>query len=306
MADRPFLGLNKIVDAPPATAPLHGLIASTRDVNSREADNKWEGGFGFLPETCMELFSWSPYCAASGGNPVGATKATGADSARLPVFVLPFTLYVPFQCTTAGMVSRDDEGRVRRALEAGTPKGLEEEFWEDTLGLGNFSLRTSTPNQAAGDDGGILNAGGVTPTAAAPVKALSMLGQGLADCGMGSRGVIHASVAVVSLWAGLGYLREESGGGNLRLVTKVRGDIVVAGSGYGRGGPEGQADPGANEAWAYATGMVETRVSEIQINPDTVAAALDRRLNNIAYRAERTVAADTDGCCPLAVLVDIS
>lgn len=300
--DRPYLGLNKVVPPPPATAPLHGLWpGSARDVSDREDDNRWEGGFGFVPETCANVYAWHPYCAASGGAPGLGTKVE-TDTPAAGVSVLPFTLYVPFKCTTAGMVSRDDEGRVRRALEAGTSMGLEGEFWSDTLGLGNFSLVKSTPNLAAGATGGILNPGGIVPTPVTPAMALALLAQGRADCALGSRGMIHAPVALVVLWTALGYLKEDGP----RLVTKVRGDIVVAGSGYPGTGPTGQSAPAAGTVWAYGTGLVETRVSDITILPDREAWAVDHRLNQIAFKAERTVAADTDGCCPQAVLVALS
>src|SRR5204863_940620 len=145
-------------------------------------DNRWEAGYGFIPETCMNVYAWSPYCAASGGAPGRGEK--NIDEGVTGVDVLPFTLYASFRCTTAGAPSRDDIGRVTRALEAGTSKGLEEEFWADTLGLGNFSLSGSTPYAPADDSGGVLNPGGV----AAPVTrdlGLALLSQGRADCKLG-------------------------------------------------------------------------------------------------------------------------
>lgn len=300
MANPPFLGLRKVVEPPPATAPLHGLVTSVRDVSDREPDNRWEGGFGFLPETCMHVYAWSPACAASGGKP-GAGAKHAPDDPSEPVGELPFTLYTTFRCVTAGAPSRDDIGRVTRALEAGTSKGLESEFWSDTLGLGNFSLVNSTPNHAADATGGILNPGGATPTSVERHLGLALLSQGRADCALGSRGVIHAPVALVELWGMYGYLEKDG----RALVTKVRGDIVVAGSGYPGTGPAGQPPTPAGKVWAYATGMVEVRLSTVEIVPDREAWAIDHRLNQIAYLAERTVAADTDGCCPHAVLIDL-
>jgi hypothetical protein len=289
MPNRPFIGPYKVVEAPPATAPLHGLVPSSRDVTAREEDDRWQLGFGFIPETCMNVFAWSPQCAASGGQPgIGGNRPQADGNNDPSVLVTPFMIYTLFQCSTAGMVSRDDEGRVRRALEAGTSKALEAEFWTGSLNVGNFSLVNNAPVLPIGS------------TSVALEKGLATLGAALAGCGTGSRGMIHASTLVAEWWGLRAFLREE---GN-RLTTKVRGDIVVAGSGYPGTAPVGQTTT-AGKQWVYATGLVETRVGDIEIMPDQQAWAIDRAHNRAAYYAQRLVAADSDECCLFAVQVDL-
>ncbi len=65
------------------------------------------------------------------------------------------------------------------------------------------------------------------------------------------------------------------------------------------------------EEWAYATGPVDIRRSEIFTTPDTLAQALDRSLgasnsrpNTITYRAERYFAVDWDSALQAAVRID--
>jgi hypothetical protein len=91
-----------------------------------------------------------------------------------------------------------------------------------------------------------------------------------------------------------------------RLLTRSRGDVVVSGAGYDPLiGPFAAVPPIAStEAWVYATGMVDVRLGEPMLYPDTMAEALDRATNTVTYRGERTAAVNPDGCCMFAVLVD--
>jgi hypothetical protein len=190
-----------------------------------------------------------------------------------------------------------------RQLAAGTGKAIEREFWTGELNLANINLRYWTP--AAN----IVNPGGwAAPVAVNPALGLALLEQALGVCSTGSRGMIHTPPVVAERLAQW-YLIDDDPAcdeGECRMLTRSRGDIVIVGSGYDRTvGPFAAANELADtEAWIYATGMVDIRLGEPMIYPETMAEALDRATNTVTYRGERTAAVNPDGCCMFAVLVD--
>ena len=185
-----------------------------------------------------------------------------------------------------GFDAQDFEGRARRALEAGTSKGVEREFWTGELIPENPHLANGAAEVVTGEYDAR--------------HALAALNQAIASCNLGSRGMIHATPYLVTLWEAEGLLVEEGP----RLVEKVMNNIVVAGTGYTGGDPDGD-DAGAGVTWAYATGMVQVRLGPIMVVPDTLAEALDRATNHISYRAERAASAAWDTCCHFAVEVTL-
>jgi len=287
------LGLGLEVGAPPATPPLHGLRDSAREIAA--TDPRWELGFRFQPESCGDVKAASELCDALG------TPFDDPDDIPAEQQNLPYVLYVPFMCDMQGQDLRDDRGRATRVLEAGTSKGMELQFWGDPLGTGNFSLVESTPATAGDAQTG---ASGVVGEGLSPRRGLARLGQALAKCGVGSRGMIHATVELASLWTVDGMLEVVGP----RLETPVRGDIVVAGSGYDGSGPSGHvaAAPTADLVWAYATGMVEYRLTEPRFEATALTEVVNRPQNEIEWHAQRTVGAAPDGCCAFAVLVDMT
>jgi hypothetical protein len=90
------------------------------------------------------------------------------------------------------------------------------------------------------------------------------------------------------------------------LRTRSREDIVIVGAGYPGTGPFGQPAPSGTELWAFATGMVDVRLGDPMIYPQTFSEALDRHTNTVVFRGEQTAAVVHDGCCSFAVLIDYS
>jgi hypothetical protein len=175
-------------------------------------------------------------------------------------------------------------------MEAATSKGLERVFWTGGSAPDPDSQYLAHPDAVE-----------LSTTAVTPGYGLALLEQAIADCGAGGRGMIHAPVGVASLWGAGGGLSQEGP----RLVAPARGNVVVAGAGYPGSGKTGAA-PAAGTAWAFATGMVQVRLGAIQILPETLGEALDRRTNELTYRAERSVSAVFDPCCgPFAVLIQL-
>ena len=225
------------------------------------------------------------------------------DGDQSPLQYQPFVVEVPYTCSSWGFEANDYRGKALRQLAAGTGKAIEREFWTGELNLANINLRYWTP--AAN----IVNPGGwAAPVAVNPALGLALLEQALGVCSTGSRGMIHTPPVVAERLAQW-YLIDDDPAcdeGECRMLTRSRGDIVIVGSGYDRTvGPFAAANELADtEAWIYATGMVDIRLGEPMIYPETMAEALDRATNTVTYRGERTAAVNPDGCCMFAVLVD--
>jgi hypothetical protein len=87
------------------------------------------------------------------------------------------------------------------------------------------------------------------------------------------------------------------------LLLSVMDNIIVPGSGYpttGSTGPIGNANanPGAGNAWIFATDLTSVRLDPPMIYPATLAEALDRGTagepNTIRFRAQRFAAITFD------------
>jgi hypothetical protein len=283
-----------IVDPPESSTPQASLLNSAVVIDD-DTTSRWEGGFQFQPENCIEAKAWDP-CTPHDED----RSKSEYDGNQEIVEFAPYIIEVPYTCSSYGFESIDYAGRAMRALDAGLTKAIEREFWMGEKISTNQSLVGSTPV----DNDHILNPGGaVTPPPVTPTQALILLTQALADCGNGSRGMIHATPALVEEWYRL-YLIVEADDGT--LVTGARRDVIVAGAGYTGYGPTGYGVPLEDEEWAYATGMVEVRIGEKEVLPSDISEAFDRATNTVTYRGEVPAAAYHDGCCSYAVLVDMT
>lgn len=271
-----------VVNGPALTPAAHSLVASATVLT--EPNDRWELGFSFTPEGCSEMIAFND-CWVDGGGTIVTGKS---DPDRLDVIdYWPVTLELAVACASTGLTTLDFPGRAQRLAEAATSKALEREFWTGETIPDNPHLAASGAT--------ILG----SSSAQQPIVALGMLNEALGDCATGGRGMIHAPGLAATFWSE--YVTDEG----QRLVTKVRHNVVVVGGGYPGTSPAGAA-PVAGTEWVYATSMVAVRLSAIKILPDTIGEALDRRTNDLTYRAERSAAAIWDGCCHFAVLVDVS
>lgn len=290
-------GPRQVVVPPPAAPPRVGLVASSRvvDRDPLDPEDRWRNGFEFSPESCAQ---------AGVFDPCDSNPDLEIDTPSANVEFEPFAVWAGDKCSTFGFLKRDWQGRVRRILEACQSKQIEAEFWS---GAQARASEGDWPNRyLAHPDSDVLSSGpeNLTP-------ALAMLEQGLADCGCGERGMIHAPRQVVSLWDSLNLLRRE---GN--LILTINDTIVVPGAGYDGSGPGqgGGDDPtptpaGPDSTWVYATGLVDVRLDAVTFIPEnlaeTLAQATDRSDNTVEVRASRLAAATWDGCCHLAVETNV-
>jgi hypothetical protein len=283
------------VTGPAASPSLHGLVASVGGPTP-EPNERWTLGFTWDPETCTIVSVYDPSCAGEPPTPGNDAALASPLTWQDLIEHQPAILNLAVERCTWGFADQDYPGRPLRQLEAGTSKAVEAELWSSTI-AGNQSLAVS------GCDISNPVSGSVLPWT--PRRALAAIEQEAANCGVGGRAVIHAPVDVASIWAYDGAVVEDG----QRLVTRAKGNIVVAGAGYTGLGPEGHAqevpaDP--DHRWVYVTGMIQVRLSDIVVTPDRIEEALDRATNTITYRAMRFGAANFDPCCgPVAVLVDL-
>ena len=324
-------GVPAPVESPKQSPPLHSLMATAtqvdepklaRDVLGQTIETEpWTVGFEFLPEACEQGGVWGPCLTTVDDEPQLKTQF----DQQAPELFIPYQIVGQFTCSTKGFEVARYAEKAEINLELTTPKAMELEFWSGRLmaqhptGVNNMSL----VNQVTDD--GILNPGWdpndpTTVTAVSPRVALALIAQGLANCGVGSRGMIHATPYLAELW-GTAWMIEHEGP---RLVTRTRGTYVVSGGGYPGTGPyvtsadgDEETTPPANQVWVYATGLVNWRLSDVTVippDPDDLAGAMKPSQgagiahgwdNEVVFIAERFAAAVWDPCCALAVLVDL-
>lgn len=291
MATAP-MGVGITAQAPPVTPPLHSLLASGQEVS--EGDDRWEQFITFQPETCATAFAWTRECPP---DPEDETQFKSEPPVPEDlVEYIPFQVETAMACPNPGALDTMNARRIRNQLEAAQHSAIEREFWTGAKSPTNPHLAMITAVQLAPSG---------TPTT--PDVALALVNEAIAECGPGGRGMIHAPVGVATLWSTTGAITTDGA----RLVTKVKGNIVVAGGGYPGTAPSG-LDPAAGSAWVYGTsGIAQYRLGEIQVfeaQPVTVYDATGHLgiINRYEARAERTVAVTWDLCCLVAVLVDIA
>lgn len=159
------------------------------------------------------------------------------------------------------------------------------------------------------DPGFVLCAGG---QAVSPLLALAYLNQAIADAHLGM-GMIHCSAFVGERWF---EARGVTGASGPTKFFSVNGNPVVMGNGYAGVGPDSPqtggspttvAPSGNPVQWAYATDLMQVvRAPQVRLYPDSLAAAMQRDQNLVAYRASRPFAINWSGLLRAAVKVAVT
>lgn len=268
-----------------ASAPLRADGSDTvEDVDG--VVRRWTEGIEWDPEDC------------DGGSNVVRCGDTGPATPTVASDVAwtPWVIEASVQCSTFGSAERlaEHHDRARRKLLAVQSKRLEHELWTGTLaqaqGWANgYLARTGTVDEIEGG------------AAIGYSTALSELEQAIADAYGGQRGMIHATHRTVTKWLKDGVVRVD---GN--LMTTGLGTIVVPGRGYDGSSPTG-VTTSADFDWAYATGIVEVWLGEIDsfdARTPQESGAVDYAGNEVTVTAYRAAAATFDGCLLAGALVD--
>lgn len=280
------------IEGPPPIPPRYGLLQAAAAPASGvrivpDEDERWINGAQVYPYPVNAAEIWDACRSGSGS----AVKAEG-EPRPLPEFGA-MTVYLADTCT-AFQVTDQEEFRARAAQVMAAVEGaaIEKEFLTgDDMGL----------NPYLSDGNGTFPNGSAATSAR---NALALLDAEIAKSGR--QGVIHLSPQTAVFLKH--YLVRDN-----EIWHSPNGNVVVNGFGYVDGAtPLGHAAPGSDtEDWAYATGPIDIRRSEIFLMPETLAEALDRGLgatndrpNSFTYRAERYYLVDWDTAVQAAVLVD--
>lgn len=268
--------------------PRVGLIPSLTAIMEDDAFTgpaRWAGGYSFNPEGC----------GASGvQNPCGNDEKDIDDNPAI-VEVEPFVIWAGDKCAP-WQLDRDWQGRARRQLAASESYQVASELWRGDLAQAEVDNNGDPwPNRwLASPESDVLTSG---PTSIS--DGIACLEYALGRCARGQRGMIHVTRQAAVFLDREHIVRRD---GNLLLT--INDTIVVPDAGYDGSGPNGE-DAADGSQWAYATTMIQLRMSPVQVVPDNMSEATLRTTNLVEFRAERIASAAWDHCCHLAVELDL-
>ncbi|MCP4897297.1 MAG: hypothetical protein GY906_10035 [bacterium] len=174
------------------------------------------------------------------------------------------------------------EARVRALLAARSSYLGELSFWTGDVSGSSFGSM-GWENVALTDAGNVTD---LTPVdgEAGPVEAFGLINEYLAGTLQGVTGVIHVPAQLLPFLQFYGLVQREG----FRLGTALSDHLVIAGSGYTGSGPGDVPQPN-NRAWIYATSMVRTGMTDIEVR-----SSYNRARNKAEAIAFRSVLAEWD------------
>lgn len=227
----------------------------------------------WIPESSGSGYQLVPWCTVS--NPASYTPARYSGT-----YYRPPGVRFAQQCTTLG--GELDTEKLRRVAEATTPFVIARELWDGALGqTDSWVLYGVTyTNQRLADPTAVT----VTTTSTALRDKLAALEHAAVTANRGQNIMIH--LPVLASGSLLDYVRRVGP----YLLTNQDNRVVID-AGYPGTGPNGEA-VGAT-AWAYATSLVQVRVSPLEMITDP-GQTVDRATNTVTAWAERVFAATFD------------
>jgi hypothetical protein len=278
-----------------------GGILTAANVNYHDGGAlRWAGGpIAWDSVLCPSDLILADFCANAGEGSIASSDGKPGDS-------WPFGIVSSYKCLTVGMSLEERRVIAKQQAELGTPKALEREL--QTAGIAHAANRLDVPYLADQHavDVGIADSG--------VVFGIAALEQALADCGLGTQGVIHMTRSAAILASSHNLLVPSSDGG----LSTVLGTPVIAGVGY---------DPSVTKATGAATvvdlstgtplrkgpvtlptsqAMYATGPVAVHLGPvDIIAEITNHTTNEMAVVAGRSAAVYFDGCCHFVVNVDL-
>jgi hypothetical protein len=273
-----FEPVQGVLAAPPTT----GLVASAE--RPPDTGQRWEQGFSWIPERCGTGYQLVAWCTTSNPGTYPPPHPTG-------VYYRPPGVRFAQQCTTLG--GEPDTERLRRTAEATTPYVIARELWDGALGAtDSWTIAGTThTNQRLADP----TATTVTSPATILRDDLAALEHAAVEASRGQRVMLHVPTLVT------GSLGEYVRRVGQDLLTR-QDNLVVVDAGYPGTGPN--AETVGATAWAYATSMVQIRVSPLEVITDPTQT-VDHTTNTVTAWAERVFAATFDPCVHFAVQITI-
>lgn len=285
---------NGVVEAPQVMPSAFGLLAVVPPENSADED-VWIRGFSQEWET--EVSNLVNFDDTDTTYEVIGTRATPVRHVRIK----PFFIEATEDISTFGFLGLDRIDRIKRQIEGGTQKAIEQELWDGAIRKGE-----SHDNVALSDASATILASG---TAYSPKRALAILEQGIAEASQfGEQGIIHMTRDVAALLSSnSNMLFHDKGRDHLQTFG---GTPVVVGNGYSGTGPDGAtgATASVSNKWIYATGTVRTYVGDVDVVNDNLSQAYDvsGNANDMRLKAIRPAAVYFDTSIHLAVRVDLT
>jgi len=263
------------VDGPLPAAPPFSLI-SIPGVVVGDGD-RWMNGVNVDGYPADTPSLWEP-CSTG----TYRTKEEGGDlpQARFD----PIVAYLPITCSALGNSDwRAFAARAERALQATISFAVEE-------ALSQGVILSTNPFFAD------ANLDILSPAAVTPAVGLSYLEDAIGATGRA--GIIHATPGTVAAWDDIEAVEG--------VLTTVNGTPVAAGGGYIGADPVAGATAAAGQAWAFATGPVQVRLSEMLLVGDDINGTLDTSNNDLTFRAEVYALPVWDTALQAGVLIDWS
>ena len=264
------------LDGPLPVAPEYRLLAAPGVQRAGRRELNGVNVWGY-PEGTPEL--WEP-CLS------GTFREKLSESEWQQPRFDGVTAYFPITCSTITASPETFARRAEAVLDASFSFAVEEALAKGVSGSTNPFF----------GDAGLTQLGGGAVAAQAGLNYLeNAIGQS------GRQGMIHATPGVVSAWNTVNLLTKIDGADFLRSTN---GTLVVSGAGYYNTDPSGKtgSDPTVGQEWAFATGPVEVYVKDG--DELKVSEYVDRELNEIIYRAERSFVAVWDTSLQSGVLID--
>jgi len=268
------MAFNGTVPAIDYVAPLYGIEQGATVINHGADDEHWATGFSQENTLCGVVAQIWDFCSPTSSGSIGASSTEGRWEK-----VMPFMVTIDDPCVSPLAIR--EEGTTKRLLDLMdivSLKGAERE-----LMIGDYSTTMGYDQKfLQGPDGVSVGTG-------SPAGALALVEDGLANCLLGTRGVIHLTPSVA---AHLGNQLDEVDG---KLVTKA-GSNVIVGAGYA----------GQGTSTIYGTGPVILHLGPSKIVTDDMSEMVNRKTNEFTLRAERPVAVTWDGCCLVKAAVTLT
>ena len=289
------MAFNGVFPAGAVKPSPYGLFSVAEVAEKGPRDSHWGQGFSAMSEACAFDANIVDICGGIDSVPVYVNSGERFKEVR------PFGIIVFDKCLSVGFDAEDRRARAVRQLELVTQKAVETELWAGPYRSAWNNTQSEPDNLAflAGADTEVVES-----TAVSPKIGLALLEQAVANCGPGIESVIHMSPLVSSaLEDGFSAVKDEEFD-KTRLRTAA-GNLVSVGAGYDGRGPGEGAPTDKFVHWMYATGPVHVVLGSEELITVDATQALDTRTNEMTYAAERPAAVYTDGCCQLAVKIDI-
>jgi hypothetical protein len=273
-----------IVLPPLAAPPPHSLLRAA--ITNRDADADWQKGMVYAPEAV------GGYRALAGCSAESVDYGTDAGPPAA-VEYQPWELEVQDPCsTTFGYSVTATTDRLRRAFDATESYAIAHELWTGELTAADAAAGGPVTNPSLTDAPTVLGAGPMSAR-----RALGELEQAVGDALHGQQAYLHISRLARPFFVEL--IRE----GNL-LFTNIN-NLIVADAGYPGTPPDGTA-AAPDVAWAYATGPVVVRRTELFLGPDAPAQTIDTATNTVRRTASKVVAATFDPAFLFAVPITLA